>query len=178
MIQSATHITREGVMTRKNRSIAATFCLLVGGMFCTAPAFAGESDGFIGSLPQQKIDQIEQNIVNALQSEIPGMQADAAQLVRDLTSTRPDQSFSSCVVPLMSLLKNEEGDSGVRILAALALDQLDSPKGHFAVARTASYTSDTRLQYVCSWLAYERKTGKHPGEKSIALFEPIEEGED
>ena len=165
-------------MIRKNRSIVAAFCLVAGGMLCTAPVFAGESDGLMGSLPQEKIDRIEQNIVNALQSDIPGMQADAAQLVRDLTSMRPDQSFSACVVPLMALLKNEAGDSGVRILAALALDQLDSPKGHFAVARTATNTSDTKLQYVCSWLAYERKTGKHHGEKAIALFEPIEEGEE
>lgn len=165
-------------MVRNKRSIVAALCLVAGGMLCTAPAFAGESDDVVGSLPQQKIDLIEQNIVNALQSGIPGMQADAAQLVRDLDSFRPEQSFSACVIPLMALLKDEEGDSGARILAALALDQLDSEKGHFAISRMALFTSDTRLKYVCGWLAYERKAGKHPEEKGIASFEPLEEGEE
>jgi hypothetical protein len=165
-------------MKRNKCSMVGALCLIAGGLLCTAPAFAGESDGYIGSLPQQKIDIIEQNIVNALQSDVPGMQADAAQLVRDLNSIRPEQSFSACVIPLMALLKNEDGESGVRILAALALDQLDSPKGHFAISRTASFTADAKLKYVCGWLAYERKTGKHPEEKGIASYEPLPEGEE
>jgi hypothetical protein len=165
-------------MIRNKRSLVAVFCLVAGGLLGTAPAFAGESDDYIGSLPQQKIDLIEQNIVNALQSDVPGMQADAAQLVRDLKGLRPEQSFSSCVIPLMALLKDEQGDSGARILAALALDQLESQTGDFAISRMASFTDDTRLKYVCGWLAYERKSGKHPEEKGIASFEPLEEGEE
>ena len=165
-------------MKGNKHSIVAAFCLVAGGMLCTAPAFAGGSDGYIGSLGQQRIDLIEQNIVNALQSDIPGMQADAAQLVRDLRSLRPEQPFADCVIPLMAIVKNEDVDSGARILAALALDQLESPMGHFTISRMASFTSDPRLKHVCSWLAYERKTGKHSDEKGIASFEPIQEGEE
>ena len=165
-------------MMRNKRNIVAALCLVAGGLLGTAPAFAGENGDYISTLSQQKFDVIEQNIVNALRSDVPGMQADAAQLVRDLNNARPDISFSTCVVPLMAVLKNEEGESAARILAALALDQLDSPMGHFAVSRTASFTSDSRLAYVCGWLAYERKTGKHPEEKGIASFEPIQEGDE
>ena len=165
-------------MKGKDHSIVAALCLVAGGMLCTAPAFAGESDDYIGSLPQQRIDLIEQNIVNALQSNVPGMQADAAQLVRDLSSLRPEQSLAGCVIPLMAIVKNEEVESGARILAALALDQLDDPMGHFAISRTASFTSDPKLKHVCDWLTYERKTGRHNEEKGIASFEPIEEGEE
>jgi hypothetical protein len=147
-------------------------------MLCTAPAFAGQSDDYIGSLSQQKLDLIELNVVNALRSDIPGMQADAAQLVRDLKSLRPEQPFADCVIPLMAIVKNEDVDSGARILAALALDKLESPIGHFAVSRMASFTSDPRLKHVCSWLAYERKAGRHTDEKGIASFEPIPEGEE
>ena len=165
-------------MKGNKRSIVAAFCLIAGGVLCTAPAFAGQGDDYIGSLPQQKVDLIEQNIVNALQSDIPGMQADAAQLVRDLRSLRPEQPFADCVIPLMALVKNEDVDSGARILAALALDKLDNPTGHFAISRMASFTSDPRLKHVCSWLAYERKTGRHTEEKGIASFEPLQEGEE
>ena len=165
-------------MTKNKQSIVAAFCLVAGGMLCTAPAFAGESDEYFSSLGQGKIALIEQNIVNALKSDIPGMQADAAQLVRDLNSFRPEHSFSACVIPLMAVLKNEEGQSGARILAALALDELGSPTGNFAISRVASFTSDPKLKCVCSWLAYERRTGKHSEETGIASFEPIEEGEE
>ena len=165
-------------MLRIKRSIVATLCLIAGGMLVTIPAFAGEGDDYIGSIGQQKIDLIEQNIVNALRSDVPGMQADAAQLVRDLRSLRPEQSFSNCVIPLMAVVKNEQIESGARILAALALDQLESPMGDFAISRTASFTSDSKLKHVCGWLAYERKTGKHPEEKGIASFEPLMEGEE
>lgn len=165
-------------MKGNKHSIVAALCLVAGGMLCTAPAFARESDDYIGSLPQQRIDLIEQNIVNALQSDVPGMQADAAQLVRDLRSLRPEQSLAGCVIPLMAIVKNEQTESGARILAALALDQLESPMGHFAISRMASFTSDPKLKHVCSWLTYERKTGRHTEEKGIASFEPIEEGEE
>jgi hypothetical protein len=177
-VWSIHHIPREVVMKGNKHGIVAAFCLVAGGMLCTAPAFAGQNDDYIWSLPQEKIDLIEQNIVNALQSDIPGMQADAAQLVRDLRDLRPEQSFPGCVIPLMAIVKNEDADTGARILAALALNQLDSPMGHFTISRMASFTSEPRLKHVCSWLAYERKTGRRPDEKGIASFEPIEEGEE
>jgi hypothetical protein len=163
---------------KNTRSIVGALCLVAGGLLCTVPALAGENDEYIGSLPQLKLDLIEVNLVNALQSGIPGMQADAAQIVRDINSMRPEQNFPKTVIPLMAILKNEEAESGSRILAALALNQLDSQKGYFAISRTASFTSDTRLKYVCSWLAYERTTGKPSGEKGIAYFEPLPEGDE
>jgi hypothetical protein len=164
-------------MVGNKRSIAAAFCLLAGGMLWTASAFAGENDEYISSLPQQKIDLIEQNVVNALTSGIPGMQADGAQLVRDLKGIRPEQMFASCVVPLMGILKDEEGETPARILAALALNELESSRGDFAISRTAQFTSDARLKYVCGWLAYEKKVGKHSEDKEIASYEPIPEGD-
>ena len=165
-------------MKGNKNSIVAALCLVAGGMLSTTTAFAGESGDYIGSLGQQKLDLIEQNIVNALVSDVPGMQADAAQLVRDLRNLRPDQSFAGCVIPLMAIVKNEQDESGARILSALALDELDSPMGHFAISRTASFTSDPRVKHVCGWIAYERKSGRHTEDKGIASFEPLQEGEE
>ncbi|HUI08726.1 MAG TPA: hypothetical protein VL221_00290 [Bacteroidota bacterium] len=158
------------------RNTIAALCLVAGGMLCVSSARAGEGDDYITGMPAAKFDGVETNVVNDLQSNIPGIQADAAQLVRDLKGLRPDDSFSDCVIPLMAILKNEDGESSARILAALALDRLDSDMGNFAIERTATFTSDPMLKHLCTWLAYDRITGKHPGDTGIASFEPLEEG--
>lgn len=165
-------------MKCNKQSFVAAFCLVAGGLLCAAPAFAGESESYVKSMPKARVDLIEPNIVSALESGIPGMQADAAQLVRDLNRIRPEESFSSCVIPLMAILKNEQEEGPVRILAALALDQIGSERGAFAIERMATFASDPQLKYVCTWLAYERITGKHPEDKGIASFDPIEEGDE
>lgn len=157
--------------------IAGCACIVAGSMLVTASAVAGEADDYIASLSQEKIDLIEQNIVNALLSGRSGMQADAAQLVRDMQSLRPEQSFASCVIPLMAILKDEQAETASRILAALALDRLDSDKGDFAITRTAQFTKDVRLRHVCAWLAYDRLTGRNSAEKGMAYIEPLEEFE-
>ena len=156
--------------------LGATLCLLAAAMLVNAPAFAGEGDAYIYSLSDAKIDLIQSNIVLALTSGIPGMQADAAQLVRDLKVLRPEQSFSECVVPLMRLVKDEEGSSASRVLAALALDNLESERGHYAIARTGLFTENAHVKHVCAWLTYERKAGKH-SDKGVATFEPMDEFE-
>jgi len=162
-------------MKRSLWVLAGFLCLSAGSILYASKAVAGETDDYIGSLPQEKIDAIEQNIVNALASGRSDMQADAAQLVRDMKSLRPDQSFTSCVIPLMAILKDEQAETNARILAALALDQLDSDRGNFAISRTAQFTDDARLRHLCTWLAYDRLTGKDSSEKGMAYIEPMEE---
>jgi len=162
----------------RTRNIIAALCLVAGGMLCVSSAIAGEGDDYIGSMPQGKFDVIEENIVMALQSDIPGMQADAAQLIRDLKSLRPDETFTSSVIPLMAILKDESAKSSTRVLAALALDDLDSGVGNFAIQRTALFTDNPQVKHLCTWLAYDRIKGSHSGEKGIASYEPIEEGQE
>jgi hypothetical protein len=160
--------------TLKHCTIAA-LCVLTGGMVFAAPALAGDGDQYILSLSQEKIDLIEKNVVNALTSDIPGMQADAAALVRELKNLRPEQTYSGCVVPLMGIVKDEEAEPAARILAALALDKLESSMGHYAISRTALFTDNPRVKHVCTWLAYERKVGKTWDDKGMAYIEPLEE---
>jgi hypothetical protein len=155
------------------RTLGAT--LVAAGLFLAVPAFAQGNDDYVASLSQDKLHVIEANIVNALTSDIPGMQADAAQLIRDLKNQRPEQEFSSCIVPLMAIVKNEGADDANRILAAFALDQLESPKGYFAITRTALFTDSPKVKYICTWLAYERKTGHSTDAKGMAAVEPLEE---
>jgi hypothetical protein len=162
-------------MKKHNRITIAAACLLAAGLLFAAPASASEGGEYIASLSQQRIDLIEENIVVALKSGIPGVQADAAQLVRDLKDLRSEQEFSACVVPLMAIVKNEDADQSARILAALALDRLESEMGSFAISRTAQFTDNPRVKYVCTWLAYERKFGKPAADKGMAIIEPLDE---
>jgi hypothetical protein len=156
------------------RTIGAT--LVAAGLFLAVPAFAQGNNDYVASLSQDKIHVIEENIVNALTSDIPGMQADAAQLIRDLKSMRPEQDFNTCIFPLMSIVKNESAEDASRILAAFALDQLESSKGYFAITRTALFTDSPKVKHVCTWLAYERKIGRSGSEeKGMASYEPLEE---
>ena len=164
-------------MKRIGYHVIAAVCLVAGTLLFAAPAFAGDGDEYVASLAQERVNLIEQNVVLALTSGIPGMQADAAQLVRDLKRIRPEQSFAAFVVPLMGILKNEQSDQSARILAALALDNLGSAMGDFAISRTALYTDDARVKHVCTWLAYERKTGRSADSKGMAIIEPLEEFE-
>ncbi len=153
----------------------AAVCLAAGALLFAAPASAGENEAYVASLPQAKVDVIEQNVVIALTSGIPGMQADAAQLIRDLKDMRAEQSFSATVIPLMGILKNEDADQSARILAALALDRLESSMGNFAITRTALFTDNQKVKHVCTWLAYEKKTGRSADSKGMAIIEPLEE---
>ena len=162
-------------MKRQGFGALVAACLLVGPVVFAAPAFAGEGDQYIASFSDEKIDLIQDNIVLALRSGIPGMQADAAQLVRDLRNLRPDQPFSGCIVPLMRIVKNESGDQSARVLAAFALDKLESERGYFAISRTAQFTENPMLKHVCTWLTYDRKTGRPTNSFGMAIIEPLEE---
>src|SRR5512140_3837554 len=97
------------------RTVGAT--LVAAGLFLAVPAFAQGNDDYVASLSQDKIHVIEENIVNALTSDIPGMRADAAQLVRDMKTLRPEQDFGMCIVPLMAIVNNENADDASRVLA-------------------------------------------------------------
>jgi hypothetical protein len=119
----------------------------------SATAFAGKKDMYFKGT---SVDIIEQNLAIALKTPSPGMQASAAQVVRDLKTLLPDQQFGQLVIPLMTIVKDEDADGAVRTLAALALHELKSARGDFAIERVALFTSNERLRHLCGWLAIER----------------------
>lgn len=102
------------------------------------------------------VDLIERNLAAALTMRSDGVQASASQVVRDLKALLPDQEFTPVVIPLMSIVKNEDGDVGVRMVAALALYDLKSARGDFALSQMARFSKNDRIQHLCLWLTYER----------------------
>lgn len=102
------------------------------------------------------VEQSEQSLAIALTSNSPGLQTTAAQTVRDLKVLLPARTFSPLVIPLMRLVKDESEETASRVLAALALHDLHSSVGDFAIARTAEFTDSEQLRHLCWWLAHYR----------------------
>ena len=103
-----------------------------------------------------RFDAIEKSLVMALRTPSPGMQASASQVIRDLKVLLPDQEFSLLLIPLMRIVKDEEADVAVRMVAALALHDLESGQGDFTIKRVAQFTKNDRMKHLCTWLAYTR----------------------
>ena len=108
---------------------------------------------------EAKLRPIETSLQNALESGNPGLQASAAQVAREVEARFPRYDFSALIIPLMRILKNEDGDAGTRILAALALHDLRSARGDYAIQGIAASTDDQRLKHLCRWLVIYRAKG-------------------
>lgn len=103
------------------------------------------------------VDAMERSLAMALRTPSPGMQASASQVIRDLRVLLPSQDFSLLIIPLMAIVKDEEADASVRMVAALALHDLKSGKGDFTIQQLARFTKNERLKHLCTWLSLERK---------------------
>lgn len=120
-----------------------------------SPSFGSTKSGEVW-FKGAPVDAIEQNLAIALNTPSPGMQASASQVVRDLKVLLPDQGFSQLIIPLMGIVKNEDADVAARMVAALALHDLQSAKGDFAIERVAQFTRNERIKHLCTWLTYDR----------------------
>ncbi len=132
-------------------SVALGIAMLV----CTSSALSARNPDDVW-FKGATVDAIERSLAMALRTPSPGMQASASQIVRDLKTLLPDQDFSLLIIPLMAVVKNEDADVSVRMVAALALYDLRSAKGDFAIERVGRFTHNDRLRHLCSWLSYNR----------------------
>jgi len=103
------------------------------------------------------IEQSEKSLKTALEAPSPGLQLSAANTTRQLKELLPNREFSSLIIPLMRIVKDEDAGTTHRIVAAIALHELHSGKGDFAIARTAKFTENPGVKNICLWLAYNQK---------------------
>ena len=66
----------------------------------------------------------------------------------------PKRDFESLVIPLMAVVKNDKADESARVLAAMALHDLHSAKGDYAIEKAAEDAGTPGLQKTCQWLTY------------------------
>jgi hypothetical protein len=157
----------------KKRLLVMLGCALAAAALFAPASFASEP--VYANRPQLDLGLIEENIVVGLQTGIPGVQADLAQLVRDLKDLYPDEELSSLTIPLMAIMHDESADMPVRMIATLALDRLSSPKGDFAIEQMARFEDHPSLKRLCIALTVRRLKGSLPPSQEIAVIEPLPE---
>ncbi len=109
---------------------------------------------------EEKINQIEDNLRNDLESSIPGVVIGGAQTTREMKKAVPTHDFSKLIISLMRIVKDDKSDRAARILAALTLDELNSERGNFAISREAEYSTDPIFKAFCSSLTKARMAGE------------------
>jgi hypothetical protein len=100
----------------------------------------------------KRVAEYELNLLKSLENENPAVQAQAVQTIRDLEQMFPQYPFKSSLVPLEKKLKDEKADGVVRLLAALALDELHSDAGDAVIKDVAASSQDKGLQTLCNAL--------------------------
>ena len=129
------------------------------GMFLVGSIFhagAASSSGSDRQFSLQQLDRIEKSLISAMESNRPNLQASAAYTLLKLKTLVPGYSFSESIIPLMRIVKDESHEVGARVAAGLALHELRSERGDFAISREAKFTEVRLLNHLYSWLAYAR----------------------
>jgi hypothetical protein len=131
--------------------------IFIGVILLIAPVvYAQDGNAPVRRFVNATIDQSEASLYLALHSNSFGVRVTAANTIRQLKELYPEQSLSSLVIPLMGIVKDEAEDATSRVVSAIALHELHSAIGDFAIERTAEFTKNPRVKYICSWLAYYR----------------------
>jgi hypothetical protein len=94
----------------------------------------------------------EASLLAAMNSESVGLQQSAIQSLRDLEQLAPEYPFSTLIGPLEQKLKNEQADQTVRMLAALALDELHSDAGDAVIKSMAEKSENKSVLDLCNAL--------------------------
>jgi hypothetical protein len=101
---------------------------------------------------KQHMPQTEEMLVNGLKDSDPSIRSTTAQNIRDLEFTYPDEPFTDLLTPLMERLKDENEIAQVRILSAIALDQLHSETGDQVIRDVSKISSNQSVKDVCTAL--------------------------
>jgi hypothetical protein len=147
-------------------TILDLLALLIVGLVVTGSGRAADDNSGPVPLSVSKLNLIENNLIQTLESNVPRWQASAAQVIRDLKARVPEYGFARSIIPLMRILKDDSQESGLRQMAALTLHEIGSARGAFAIEREAKFCGDAQLKRLCTWLAYSRV------EKSRAAIAP------
>lgn len=136
--------------------------LLVGLVIMAAPPVrADDPSSTTLRFIRATFEQTQQELMAGLQDTRPDILSTVAVTVGELKKLYPERSYSAFIIPLMRIVKDENGDATARVSAAIALHQLRSAMGDFAISRTAQFTDNARVRHICAWLTQSRLLEKH-----------------
>ena len=137
--------------------------LLAGIVLCIAAygtMVAGETEAQ-RTFTKAKVERIERDLINAFQSNIPGLQTSAATTLLQVRRHAPEYSWSNSIIPLMRIVNDENMNADARIAAALALSELRTNRGDYSIVRNARFASNPRVKRFCSLLTANRQSEKN-----------------
>lgn len=101
------------------------------------------------------LPQAEQMLIKNFGSSDPEIVSSSIQTFRELEQLLPDEKFTSMLNPLISIMRDESQSTEVRLLTAMALDELHSDIGDNAIYDMAKYSKDEAIKDICKALAIE-----------------------
>ena len=104
---------------------------------------------------KSNIKNTEETLLNSFESNHLEVISTSIQTLRQLEDIFPDNNFSSLLDPLIKFVKDENMDTQVRILSALALEALHSDKGDNAIYEIAKSSNNKSVQDICITLSTE-----------------------
>ncbi len=101
------------------------------------------------------LPQAEQMLSKNFESNDQGIVSSSIQTFRQLEQLLPDEKFAELLNPLINIMRNENESTEVRMLTAMALDELHSDKGDAAIYDMAKNSSNKAIRDICKSLAIE-----------------------
>ena len=101
---------------------------------------------------KQHMPQTEEMLINLLKDSNPTKRATAVQNIRDLEFIYPDEPFNNFLTPLTDILKDEKEPNQIRLLTAIALDELHSETGDDAIKEMSKTSSNQSVKDLCNAL--------------------------
>jgi len=106
---------------------------------------------------KKNLKSTQEMLIRAFESSKPEMIASSLQTLRDLELIFPEESFEPMLKPLIKIVKAENSETTVRILALFALENLHSDVGDDAIKDVGNSTNDKTMREICNAMSVEDK---------------------
>lgn len=97
----------------------------------------------------------EKMLLQHLKDNTTNSKLSAVQTIRELEQIFPTHAFSSFIEPLSNIVNNEELDTQLRIISAIALDELHSDKGDVVIFEAAKNSTNESVRNLCRAISFE-----------------------
>ena len=104
---------------------------------------------------ESHLKQTDEMLLKSFESNNVGIVSSSVQTLRELEQVFPKYEFTSLLDPLIKLVKDENGNTQVRILSAIALDGLHSDIGDKAIYAVSKDSNNKSVKDICIALSIE-----------------------
>ncbi len=104
---------------------------------------------------KDKLEQTQTMLIEAMKNDSVKMELSAVQTLRELEQIYPNEPFNQFIEPLIGIVKDEEADIQLRILSAIALDELHSDKGDAVLFEAANNSTNESFRNLCTAISFQ-----------------------